>query len=66
LIFDKGAKTSGKKAASSLWFSGIASSFPSFSLILETGLLYTAFTMFRYEPSISDLKQIEKKVGKSL
>ena len=29
-------------------FSGIASSFSPFSLVLATGLLYIAFTMFRY------------------
>ena len=31
-------------------FSGIASSFSPFSLILATSLLHIAFTMFRYEP----------------
>jgi hypothetical protein len=31
-------------------FSGIASSFSPFSLMLATGLLYIAFTMFRYGP----------------
>jgi hypothetical protein len=31
-------------------FSGIASSFSPFSLMLATGLLYIAFIMFRYGP----------------
>ena len=31
-------------------FGGIASSFSPFSLMLATGLLYIAFTMFRYGP----------------
>ena len=31
-------------------FSGIASSFSLLSLMLATGLLYIAFTMFRYGP----------------
>ena len=33
-------------------FSGIASSFSPFSVMLATGLLYIAFTMFRYGPGI--------------
>ena len=36
-------------------FSGIASSFSPFSLMLATSLLYIAFTMFRYGPWIPDL-----------
>jgi len=35
-------------------FSGIAPCFSPFSLIFATGLLYIAFTMFRYGPWISD------------
>jgi hypothetical protein len=31
-------------------FSGIASSFSQFSLMLAIGLIYLAFTMFRYGP----------------
>jgi hypothetical protein len=31
-------------------FNGIASSFSPFSLMLATGLMYTAFTMFMYSP----------------
>ena len=38
-------------------FSGIASSFFPFSLILATGLLYIVFTMFRYGPWIPDLSK---------
>jgi len=38
-------------------FSVIASSFTLFSLILATGLLYIAFTMFRYGLQIPDLSR---------
>ena len=36
-------------------FSGIASTYSPFSLMLATGLPYIAFTMFRYGPSVLDL-----------
>ena len=36
-------------------FSGIASSFSPFSLMLATVLVYIAFILFRYGPSIPDL-----------
>jgi hypothetical protein len=39
-------------------FSEIASSFSPFSLILATGLLYTAFTMFRCGPWIPELPRL--------
>jgi hypothetical protein len=42
-------------------FNGIASSFSPFSLMLGTGLLYTAFTMFRYGLWIPDLSKAFKQ-----
>ena len=38
-------------------FSGIASSFSQFSLMLATGLLYISFILFRYGPQIPDLSK---------